>query len=513
MNAAPFMYDFEVETARLTERIAHKTKTAKNRLHDKAKNRPQDRPKNRPNIINPVPLCGLFSETELKEQLRAHGQTDWCTRVRTCGLLLIIDFVLRSSKNRCITISGDLARSYISKLRTTSHPDVLKEPLPLLCKIGVLKLKRPAVFFHVRTSAVYELRKNYLGKQRQIMVMLPPKLARKRESAEERREQRLNRKYKFRAQLRTDLNAISFAPAARPIIANGFRGKGFHNLRALTSAIDSGTHFVRVSERGQITTSLGSCPRELQSHLLLLGCPMVWCDISNAHWNFLPLILAKRLDRVSGVTGRQSYINDGWREHNRLVTLLSDSDFYRTWCVDPRDEEERDGKKNILNVLLNQKNQDCEQNVLYRKIRAEFPLTFRIIEDIKRKDNRNLAKQLQRFMADAIAAALFEVQCERIAAIPHVDALICQQNDREQVCEVIGRKIFEATGVCCAVGGIRYSPLTEIEEQALAFDEIAPSNDGMTYDNWEALRIVKCVAALKLMRRCPPLFVLAASFR
>ena len=130
----------------------------------------------------------------------------------------------------------------------------------------------------------------------------------------------------------------------------------------------------------------------------------------------------------------------------------------------------------------------------------------RIVEDIKRNDHRNLSKQLHRFTADAIAAALLEVQREGIAAIPHVDALICQQKDRERVCEVIGRQIFEATGVCCTVGGIRYSPLTEIEKQALAFDEIAPSDDGMSYDEWEAVRIVKCVAALKLMRRCPPLF-------
>ena len=54
--------------------------------------------------------------------------------------------------------------------------------------------------------------------------------------------------------------------------------------------------------------------------------------------------------------------------------------------------------------------------------------------------------------------ALLEVQREGIAAIPQVDALICQEKDRERVCEVIGRKIFEATGVYCTVGGIRYSP-------------------------------------------------------
>ena len=53
--------------------------------------------------------------------------------------------------------------------------------------------------------------------------------------------------------------------------------------------------------------------------------------------------------------------------HNRLVILLSDGDFYRTWCADPQDNKERDEKKNILNVLLNRKNEDCERNGLYRR--------------------------------------------------------------------------------------------------------------------------------------------------
>ena len=101
---------------------------------------------------------------------------------------------------------------------------------------------------------------------------------------------------------------------------------------------------------------------------------------------------------------------------------------------------------------------------------------------------------------------MLEVQREGIAAIPHVDALICEHEDRDIVCETIGRQIFLATGVCSRVGGIRYSPLTEEEQQALAFDEIAPCDDGMSYDEWEALRAVRCVAALKLLRRCPPLF-------
>jgi len=403
-------------------------------------------------------------------------------------------------------MSADLAHQFVSKLRKRSSDKVVSEPVLLLCVIGILRRIRPAVFAHVKTSAVYCLGDSY-RKTLRHEVSLTPNLLRKRISADERLERRLNRKYRFRRQLLADLATLRFSDSARPIIGNGLLSKGGDNLKRLVNAIDAQGHFVIVSERGQITTSIGSCPRQLQPHLLLSGEPVVTCDISNAHWNFLPLILANRLLHVSGDRDRGKYVNDGWREHNRMTAFLSQGDFYCAWCLDPKNDTERKKKKGLLNILLNKKNTECQGNRLYRRIAAKFPITFAIIEDIKRNDNRNLSKQLHRFTADAIAGALLEVQQKGIAAIPYVDALICQEKYRERVCEIIGRQIFEATGVCCTVGGARYSPLTEIEEQALAFDEIAPSDDGMSYDEWEAVRIVKCVAALKLMRRCPRLFV------
>jgi hypothetical protein len=448
----------------------------------------------------------VVCEEDLKALLRFHKQFDWLTRVRVCGLLILIDFVIRKLKKGVASVSAELGRGYISKLRKGSHPDIVKEPLPLLCKIGILEVERPAVFAHIKTSAVYRLGEKYRGKQRQIKVSLTSKLAAKRANAEKRYQQRLNRKYPYRQQLLKDLTAVSFAPAARTMIAMGINGKGADNLKILLGAIDGHNHSVRHNERGQITTTIGSCPRELQRHLLLHGERIVSCDISQAHWNFLPLILTNRLRHISQETGREKYILDGWREHDRLTLLLSDSDFYRAWCVDAKDETERDGKKKVLNILLNRSNEECQRNRLYRRIADEFPITFRIIEDIKGKDHRNLAKQLQRFTADAIAAALFEVQRQGICAIPHVDALICQEKYSGKVRDVLGKQVFLRTGVCAKIGGARYSPLTKAEEQALAFDETAPSDDGMSYDEWEVVRIVKCAAALKLMRRCPPLF-------
>jgi hypothetical protein len=488
--------------------IAPKTNGSKDRLHDKGGNRPQDNSKNRPDIINPISLSSVIDEAGLKASLNAKKQAPWCSRVRLHGLLLLIDYICRHLKNGRISISADLAHQFISKLRNSHGATMITEPLLLLCELGILEKLRSAVFAGIKTSAVYRFAGPYGKKRLQLTLTLTPKLAQKRASASDRCDKRLNRKFPWRQQLFVDLRAISFPDSARRIIASGLVGEGRENLTRLLRAVDAEAHFIKVSERGQITTSITSCPRELQPHLLLGGKPTAFCDISNAHWNFLPLILANRLDYVSGPPDKQKYINDGWREHNELVGLLSGGDFYRTWCVDPQNEEEREGKKAILNLLLNSNNEDCERNSLYRRVRAEFPITFRIIEDIKRKDRRNLSKQLQRFTADAVAAALREVQREGITAIPHVDALICQDKDRELVCEAIGRQVFHATGVCCRVGDIRYSPLTEIEEQALAFDKVGAADESMSHDNWEAMRLVKCLAAMKLMRRCPALFLI-----
>ena len=118
-------------------------------------------------------------------------------------------------------------------------------------------------------------------------------------------------------------------------------------------------------------------------------------------------------------------------------------------------------RKVLLNVLLNLPNAKCEANGLYRRMRAAFPLTFRVCEEIKRQDHRNISKCLQYYTAEAINGALLTAQAQGIAAIPDVDSLICQVSDREVVCESIGQHVYEVShGVCCKVGAIRYQPAT-----------------------------------------------------
>ena len=124
-----------------------------------------------------------------------------------------------------------------------------------------------------------------------------------------------------------------------------------------------------------------------------------------------------------------------------------------------QDPVEREEKKFLLTMILNWPNAKCEGNGLYRRLRGVFPLTFKICEDIKRKDHRNLSKSLQHYTAKAINRALLEAQARGIAAIPDVDAIVCQQRHRKVVSRLIGREVHALTnGVCCKVNGIRYAP-------------------------------------------------------
>jgi hypothetical protein len=186
------------------------TNGEKNHPHDKAENRPHDGSKNRPDIINPVSLCGVLNEDSLKALLKSKRQNAWCSRIRLHGLLMLVDYICRNLKKGAISISADLAHSFVSKLRKRKCNGTVCQPLLLLCEIGILRRIRPAVFAHVKTSAVYCFTDFYRKPHLTLKVVLTPKLARKRASADDRRESRLNRRYPFRKQLLMDISAVIF---------------------------------------------------------------------------------------------------------------------------------------------------------------------------------------------------------------------------------------------------------------------------------------------------------------
>ena len=376
--------------------------------------------------------------------------------------MLLIEFFAHRRCSKGVSCSIDLSHGYISKIGRPKSRSTIREPLAVLCKVGVLWLAQAAVNGRqFKTSALYAFHDDYaqIPIQR-FRVDLPRYLTKKREMASERCEKRLCRRQPFRSRLQTDLQKLGFDPAARSMIAEYMRNPNMKNsTQAVVESVDCKKHRIRRSPRGQITTSIHSCPKELKKLLVLDGEPTVSCDMSHAHHCFLPRILGDRISYFQHEHGASARTANHEKERSRLIAFLSEGDYYRKWCVNPDSDLERKEKKMLVNMILNWRNDKCAGNGLYKRMRRKFPLTFRVIEDIKRKDHRNISKHTQSYTAKAICGALLEVQGKGIAAIPDVDALICQKRHRETVCEAIGRHVYEVSGgVCCKVDDLRYEP-------------------------------------------------------
>jgi hypothetical protein len=450
-----------VNSAILQGKNTHKAQSGEKTPTRRSQKAPTGTHQKTPSYYTPSEVEGAVGLDELAKLLRYQRQHEWCSPVRLRGLLLLFEFFFKRRDSRGVSCSANLAHSYVSKLGRHKSPSTVPEPLAVLCKVQLLHLVQPAVNgWHVRNSALYAVHEDYASRPIHILkVDLPPKLIQKRQQAPERFEKRLCQRQAFRAQLQQDLRKLGFNDDARSMIAEFLRDPKLRNsTQSVVEAIDCKQHSVRQSPRGQITTSISSCPRPLKKLLTLDGKATLSCDISHAHHCFLLRILSDRIEHVHqqhGVSGKTAHYET---ERTHLVTFLNEGDYYRKWSVNQRDDSQRNKTKNLVNVILNMPNARCAPIGLYKRMRHTFPLIFGIVEDIKRHDHRNISKQLQHYTAKAICDALLELQGKGIPAIPDVDAIICQQRHRKIVCKTIGRQVYEVSGgVCCKVDGIRYT--------------------------------------------------------
>ena len=268
-----------------------------------------------------VSLIVVVSAGELAERLRREGQDEWCTRVRLGGLLLLIDFLCRNHTVGGFPLPADLADGFISKLGKPKSHRTIREPLALLCHVGILRRVRSAVNgWHLRTPALYALAGEYAKRRVTLDVDLSLCLAGKRELAFERRERRRNRRYPFRARLLADLQKLSFDPDSRRLIAEllGHPDFGPSAKRAI-QAVDGINHWLRVSPREQVTTSVTGCPRELKRLLFVNGEPVVFCDIAHAHHCFLPALIGARISYLRERHGSGADVGHYEAELERLI--------------------------------------------------------------------------------------------------------------------------------------------------------------------------------------------------
>ncbi len=246
--------------------------------------------------------------------------------------------------------------------------------------------------------------------------------------------------------------------------------------KQVVEAIDCRKHSVAFDKVGQVTTTISSLPRELKSDLLLEGEEAIFADLSHAHHCFLPRIVDTRIEyhrknalRAPSLTSGDAFVMlfVAWKvqlgtvaeleiERLRLVEFLNTGDYYSKLATNG---EDRDSVKKLANTVLNLTNEKAARIPLYRSMKGNFPATFAIVEDLKRKDHRNISNPLRHYTAKSVEGALLQLQSMDIPAVPQTDALLCQRRHREVVCRIFGAAVFKVSqGVNCRIDGIRNRP-------------------------------------------------------
>jgi hypothetical protein len=404
------------------------------------------------------------------------GQTPWLTRCRLSALLALLSHVAASikksqiSKASGIPCSSRLARGYCSPLRGAPN-GVEKEPLGVLVHVGILEISTPAkVNAYSKASACYRIAQAYHGtKFTAVDGETTDCIKRKLEQSPARLEKGLNSHWPFRSQLLRDLAAVTVAGTqdAHGAVDGLLKSKARPSTTNALNAISTREHTVKVKPSGLIVTSLISCPRLLKPHLLIEGEPVTLCDISSAHWMFLPRIVSNRIEYCRRRGDDENGLAPLNAELGRLIELCSSGSFYESTLSSTCTADDIKRRKKLLNVLLNSPSTKAAKNCVWQSLRRQFPLCIGIIDSIKRDDYRLISKQLQHFTANAITAALLDMQAKGLPAIPDTDCLIVRERDREAACLAIGAAMHaETRGVCVTVAGIHYVPASSHQTAA-----------------------------------------------
>ena len=407
---------------------------------------------------------------EIEIALEKSGQMLWTTRPRISGLMALINHIapcqkLGQGKARDgVPCSNRLARDYVSKLRT-APAGVAREPLAALIRAGILEITTPAkVNAFSKASACYRIaqayhRRKFTAVDDETTSCIKLKL----EQSPARMEKGLNRRWPFRAQLLRDLASVTVAGTqeAKETGDALLKSKDTRQCtKAVLNAIATREHTVKVKPSGLIVTSLISCPRLLKPHLLIKGEPVTLCDISSAHWMFLPRIMSNRIEYCRRRGDDENGLASLKIELGRLIELCSSGSFYQSTLPSTCTADDIKRRKKLLNVLLNSPCTKAANNCVWQSLRRQFPLCIGIIDSIKIDNHRLISRQLQHFTANAVTAALMEMQAKGLPAIPDTDCLIVRQRDHAAACLAIGKAMHaETRGVCVTVGGVHYYPL------------------------------------------------------
>lgn len=399
-----------------------------------------------PSDYQPWVLLGVMDEAGIKALLCRNGQQEWTTRKRIAGLMMVIDYFARkgpgTTKKPGTSMSCELSRQYVGPLKQAKKSRAIRQPLPLLVKIGILEVAQKAVVApHRKTAARYRIHSKW-AKPKEIEVMLSAQQRDKLQNAESRNERRLDRKHSFRRQLLLDLAVVGLSGEGRNLALTMMtKGEKVPIIRSLMAFIDgSNRRKSSVDPCGTIHTFVRFDPKELKPHLTIQEKPVAICDIESAHICVLPCVIQGRINWRAKRGYRTEELE---MERQRLISILASTDIYEHLA------EGRDRKK-FKKSLLSSINMPTAKAVhidAYQHFRRTFPQTVGIIEDIKKEVHHGISRPLQYYTAQVIKGAILESQKIEVPCIPDTDALIVPKAKDKEVIKLLNRVLFDVTGI------------------------------------------------------------------
>jgi hypothetical protein len=179
---------------------------------------------------------------------------------------------------------------------------------------------------------------------------------------------------------------------------------------------------------------------------------VVEIDISNAHPVMLTRIYEPEFLSIYRIPHTPE---EAEQERLSLVAQIEAGDVYGGGT-----KEEREERKKRTLAGLNRR------AVVQIAMSAAEPLLAgrRILTEamwrVKKTDHRNLGQWLRRWTGDIVNPAVMALHSEGIPSIPIVDCLMVRRQDEDRARQELLSRIFEATGVCATVGGIRHTIAT-----------------------------------------------------
>ena len=393
-----------------------------------------------PSYYLPQELTGVMGENELKTIIASKNQSEWSSKKRIAGLLLILDYFAR--KGGVTSMSSELSRQYVSTLKRAKNPGTIRQPLALLVHLGLIEVAQKAIATpHRKASARYRLNPAY-GKPRPIQTSITRQQVEKMATATVRQQIRLNRRHRTREGILATLSTVDISNEgnvlAIKMIAGGEKSQGI--TKFLKPMNDRALHKVSIDPSGTLHHFVKSCPRELKPHLTLDGKPIALVDMKAAH---LVCLLCVGRDRVKwmGANGRDTA--DLEAELTRYKATLEGSDIYERLGG----TAERKTFKLTLLRSLNMATSTAKRLPPYMQFKTAFPRIVGIIQDLKKNDHRALSKQLQFFTAQIIEAATHEAQSLSIQCLPDTDALIVPLESEGTALQLLNNAIHEVTGL------------------------------------------------------------------